>query len=301
MKIIQFLSVLLALSALTARADSALIEATAPQVSFLSAPEAERTADLVRVTTPNNSNEISGFRPKLGTFTYQAAWQGIPAAEAKIEVEGDGLHYFINVSTKTYSAIDVFYRLRYEARGVISANDFMPIKSVFDHKENSKVKLTEISYLDSGEVRSYRKKDEKDPEVMQFDPHNFMMDPFSTAFIARGIKWQKGDVKYFDVFNGKSRYLISLEALERTTIPVNGIMKNVWVISPKADNLTSRKQNNKLKSAKIYVTDDEEREVLKIASSVFIGEVSATLISYDAPTLPGETTVASNRREYFFN
>lgn len=282
---------------------SVFADNSSPLASFNTASltESEQTADLVKVSTPNYASEISDFSPKLGTFTYQAAWQGIPAAEAQVEVESDGLHYAINVSAKTYSAIDVFYRLRYDARGVLDRDDFMPLKSVYDHKENSKTRLTEISYLENGEVRSYRKRDSKDPEVMQFNPNNFMLDPFSVAFIARGIKWQLGTVKYFDVFNGKSRYLIAFEAIEKTKLPVNGTVKDVWVISPKVDNLTSKKQNKKLRSAKIYVTDDQDREVLKIASSVFIGEVSAKLISYDPPVTSGQTTVASNRLEYSVN
>jgi hypothetical protein len=272
-----------------------------PEVSFVSLKEADPTADIIKVSTPNHSNEISGFNPKLGVFTYQAAWEGIPAAEAKIELEADGLHYFVNISVKTYSAIDVFYRLRYDARGVIGAQSFMPLKSVYDHKENSKTRLTEISYLESGEVRSYRKRDSKEPEVMQFNPNNFMYDPFSMAFIARGLKWELGSKKYFDVFNGKSRYLITLEAIEKTTLSVNGSDRDVWVISPQVDNLTSRKNNKKLRSAKIYVSADADREILKISSSVFVGEVSAKLISFEPPKAPGETTLASNRLEYFLN
>lgn len=256
--------------------------------------ESSPTADLVKISTPNYVSKASNFRPKLGVSTYEAAWQGIPAAEMSVEVDTDGLHYFVNVSAKTYSAIDIFYRLRYQANGVLNAQDLLPIKSTFDQKENSRVKLTEITYLDSGEVRSYRRREDKEPEIMQFDPNNIMLDPFSAAFLSRSLDWTLGEIKKFDVFNGKSRYLITMTAVERTQLEVNGVLRNVLVISPTVDNLTSRKANKKLREARIYISDDANRDLLKIASSVFVGEVTATLTSFvESPTAYG-FTVAKN-------
>ena len=272
------------------------------EADSLTVPDSDstsKTADLVKISTPNYISDRKHFNPKLGVFTYEAAWQGIPAAEMSVEVDTDGLHYFVNVSAKTYSAIDIFYRLRYQANGVMTAQDLLPLKSTFDQKENSRARLTEITFLDSGEVRSYRKRDDKDADTMQFDPNNLMLDPFSAAFLSRALDWKLGDSKKFDVFNGKSRYLITLTAVDRIKMGVNGVTRDVWVISPVVDNLTARKANKKLREARIYVTDDADRDILKIASSVFIGEVTATLISYVPDGTAAEAIMAKNQQNIF--
>lgn len=292
----QILSISLFLSFFIAdlRAEAIDVATADSQVSEISP-----TADLVRVSTPNYTSDVRQFKPKLGVFTYEAAWQGIPAADMDVEVDTDGLHYFINVSAKTYSAIDIFYRLRYEANGILSAPDFLPLKSTFDQKENSRARITEITFMDSGEVRSYRKRADREAETMQFDPQNFMLDPFSAAFLARALDWKLGDSKKFDVFNGKSRYLITLTAVDKIQMEVNGVSRDVWVISPLVDNLTAKKANKKLREARIYVTADGDRDILKIASSVFIGEVTATLTAF-SPTIQSAGTEMARTQQNIF-
>lgn len=292
------LGALIFISALILAFFAPLKSAVAQEMANLSS-DAVTSADLVRVSTPVYPANRKNFIPKLGNFTYEAAWQGIPAADIDIEVSSDGLHYFVNVSAKTLSAIDIFYRMRYEANGVMNASDFSPLKSTFDQKENSRARITEITFMNSGEVRSYRKRKDKDAEIMQFDPKNFMLDPFSAIFLARSLDWKLGDVKKFDVFNGKSRYLITLTAVEKTSMEVNGVTRDVWVISPAVDNLTAKKANKKLREARIYITDDSNRDVVKIASSVFIGEVTATLKSFSDYSSSATTTMAKTGQDIF--
>ena len=90
---------------------------------------------------------------------------------------------------------------------------------------------------------------------------------------------------------------ITLTAIDKVQMEVNDVQKTVFVIRPTVKNLTNPEANKKLREAKIYVTDDKDREILKIASDVFIGTVTTKLISYtpDRSTVteaPGTTTVA---------
>ena len=61
---------------------------------------------------------------------------------------------------------------------------------------------------------------------------------------------------------------------------VNGEMRDVWVIEPSVKKLNTSKQNNKLRSAKMYVTADKKREILEIDSEVFIGSVRTRLVGF---------------------
>lgn len=75
------------------------------------------TADLVKVSTPIYTPEFTDFSPALGTYSYDVSWQGIPAAGATITVSRDNGRYRVIVQARTYSGIDIFYKLRYRARG----------------------------------------------------------------------------------------------------------------------------------------------------------------------------------------
>ena len=226
------------------------------------------------------------FDPPLGTYTYEVSWQGIPAASATITVERDGDKYRIGTKAKTFSGIDMFYKLRYRALGVIDGDSLTPIRTEIEHRENSRVKSTQIDYLSSGQIYSVHATAGRGATVKVLDTKNFTLDPFSASFLARGIEWTVGKTAHFDVFNGRSRYLISLTAESLQTIEADGVEREVFVIVPQVKNLDDDTTSKKLRRAEIFVTADSRREILKIKSSVFIGAVSTTLEHFEPNPLP---------------
>lgn len=238
----------------------------------------------INVSTPIYKPSFQEFDPPLGTYVYETSWQGIPAAEVSVSVAKDGPHYHIVTSAKTYSGIDLLYKLRYTAEGLIDRDDLTPIKTIINHRENSKEKKYEISFLENGAISSVRTQKGEVKETT-FDPGNFTLDPFAAAFLARSLDWNVGDSRYFDTFNGKSRYLITLTAQEKVKMKVNGEQKEVFIIVPKVKKLTEHEKIQKLREAKIYVTADSSRDILQIVSSVFIGSVTTKLETF-TPQLP---------------
>lgn len=255
--------------------------------------------ELVKIRTPVLRPETAEFKPMLGSYTYSVSWEGIPAAELVTTVSQDGLNYRITANARTYSAIDLFYKLRYQAEGLISAVDYSPLKTTISHKENSRNKFTEIIFRPEGDVEAVRINHKSDEvRTLRFDPENFMLDPFAAAFLARSVDWETGKQVEFDTFNGQSRYLITLTALEKTRLEVNDVDRDVWVISPTVRNLTNTEQDSKLRKAKIYLTADKARDVLRIVSSVFIGSVYTELESIrPAPTSYFIPRYAGNKQD----
>jgi len=255
------------------------------------------TADQLEVVTPLYKPEFSEFEPPLGTYNYVVSWEGIPAANAQISVDQDEMYYKLSASARTYSGIDIFYKLRYRAEGLLSSYDLAPVKTTIDNQENSNKKKVEIKFLDDGGIEAIRTKEgDPDTTVLKFNPNNFMLDPFGAAFLARSLHWEKGETKTFDTFNGKSRYLISLTCEDKVSMKINGEDRDVWVISPKVSNLTSSKSNDKFRSAQIYVTADKSREIIQIVSKVFIGSVTTKLISFEPSNHPAPLTRVARHR-----
>jgi hypothetical protein len=245
--------------------------------------------ELVKITTPRYTPALSKFKPRLGTYHYAVGWEGINAASCAVTIERAGDAYVVDASARTYSGVDLLYKLRYEAVGTISANDLTSRRLSIDHRENSRQKRIEISFAPNlGAIHATRGSGENDPnpKTVDFEPYNFTLDPIGAVFLARSLDWQIGDTKHFDVFNGKSRYFISLTALKKTTISHQGQQRPVIVITPQVRNVTTTKPRSKLREAFIYVTDDEHRDVLRIESSVFIGRVITELESFSPADAP---------------
>ncbi len=256
------------------------------------------TPDMVQVSTPVYQPAYSEFAPEFGTYTYTVSWQGIPAATLKFSCAPDGLYYRMVATAQTWSGVDLVYKMRYRAEGSISAIDFLPVKTTIQQKENSRQKYTEIDFKGDGEVYAYRKTNEEEPKQLLFKPDNFMLDPFSAAFIARSLHWEVGETKEFDTFNGKSRYLISLTATEKTVLRYNGEDRDVFVIVPRVTNLVNQQQSKKLRAAKIYLTADSKREIIKLVSEVFIGSVTTSMDSFEPlPNARAGMTLASSIRD----
>ena len=239
--------------------------------------------ELVKITTPRYSPENPTFAPRLGVYEYSVGWEGINAASCSVTIDRRGDSYVVDAAARTYSGVDLLYRLRYEAIGTISARDLTSINLSIDHQENSRRKNIEINFAPQlRSIHAVRSKGTLDPDkkTLSFETDNFTLDPIAATFLARSLDWQIGDTKHFDVFNGKSRYFISLTALERKTIRYKGETRPVIVITPQVRNLTTTKPRSKLRQAFIYVSDDAHREVLRIESSVFIGRVITELDSF---------------------
>jgi hypothetical protein len=243
--------------------------------------------DLVKVTTPLYRPNKQVFHPKFGVYEYSVGWEGINAASCAVTISKKDGAYIVDAAARTYTGVDLLYKLRYEAIGTISAEDFSSISLSIDHRENSRKKNIEMSFQPGqGQITATRGKgaDDPDKKTVSFSPNNLTLDPIGAAFLARSLDWNIGDTKHFDVFNGKSRYFISLSAIRRETINYKGEKRPVIVISPQVRNLTTTKPRAKLREAFIYVSDDQHRDVLRIVSSVFIGSVITELESFTPQT-----------------
>lgn len=259
------LAATLALGTMTARADDYI------------APH------LVKVSTPLYAAQTKKFRPRLGTYEYTVSWQGIPAASCTLTVAERNGKYQIEAAARTYSGVDLLYRLRYVATGTLDASTMQSESLVINHDENSRHKNIEMHFEDSGEkITAVRSKGPEDPDKkhVSFEPNNMTLDPIGAAFLARTLPWEVGQSRDLDVFNGKSRYFITLTAVEKTSVMHQGELRKVIVITPRVRNLSTTKPRSKLREAFIYVTDDEQHEVLKIVSSVFIGSVTTEMESF---------------------
>ncbi len=239
--------------------------------------------DEVEITTPVYSPKPDTFEPRFGQYTYTVTWQGVPAGTLELNLEQNGMNYQIKASARTNRFVDFFYKLRFNTEALVAKDTLYPKNSAYNSRENHRRQNTEITFLPNGEIESVHEDRRGNVKKIRFNPDNFTLDPFSAVFLALSLEWDVGDTRQFDTFTGKNRYLIELTAIEKTDIRVRGTTYEAIVISPRVKNLGDKnasEDDDRLHEARIYVSTDPSRKILRISSDVFVGSIDTTMVSF---------------------
>ncbi len=230
-----------------------------------------------------------------GVYDYDIAWQGLPIATGRIEVqsEHDLTEPVIKVTADCWSArgMSWLYNLKHRTESVFYSSSFQPVRFLTTQVENSRENISAVNFLTDGHVQSRRWKNGKPNGEDDFTTENPIMDPVTATFLARSLPFDVGSEVAFDVYNGKHRFLIKMKLDARERIKVGTELRDAYRIIPTVEKLTDPEGGKKFKSATLWVSADDRRDVLKIESRVLIGRVTAMLRSYapagsDSPATP---------------
>lgn len=238
-------------------------------------PQAEHPSQVTVTTQTFVPDE--DFILALGRYNYTVAWQGIPVAKAWIDVNRENGKVLVDAGAKTNPVVDLLYELRYEAKGLLNGSTLSPDYMTILQSENSKKKYTRITFDPKNIHSEVARLDKESRYTLDFVRNNFTLGPMSGALLARSLKWKVGQSRDFDIFNGKSRYLITFTCDRLEKMKVLGEQREVFVFKPKVFNLSKDGIADKLRQAEIYITADNNRDIVKIKSEVFVGSVSAKL------------------------
>lgn len=238
-----------------------------------------------------------------GTYHYSVEWEGIPVAKAEVEIKeplGDSAQELVEVSTntKTSGLVSAFYRMKHHSESVFKKDDYQPVKFTSYQRENSKKKYRNVHFEDDGRVVSERWKKGKEKTKIQFESDNAVFDPISAAFLARSLDLEEGKEISFDVYNGKHRFLIGFSVKGKERVKVGREWHQAFKVIPSVTKLTDSEGEQKLRSAALWISADEEREILKLESKVWIGSVTAEFEKFESaePTV-AEPAIAENDTE----
>lgn len=240
----------------------------------------KRSLEEIKVVTPRYSPS-STITPHRGLFKYDVEWEGIPVASASIEIKDNANITTIETHAKSARLIDLLYELRYLARGELDRTTLTPLTTFIDHRENSKQRLTNVSFLPDGLINSVIAKVNKgEQSTYSFKSDNQTFDPFSSAVMAQSLPWDLGQSRKFDVFDGKNRYVITLKCTKKATRYILGKKTPVLIFEPKVFDENNNTKAAKLRRATITFTDDEFRDLVELDSEVFIGSIRASISSF---------------------
>jgi len=237
------------------------------------------------ISTPKYSPSMESFHPPLGTYLFSITWGKVQAGKATIDVTRDQDFYTIHVLAKTQNTVNKFYKLRFKGETKLSADKLVPLKATMFQSSSKRAKETEITFHDKGEIESVRHKfkDEtkKKTEIRKLKTENFTLDPASAVFIVRSLEWEEGISRQFDIFDGKSRHLVTITCTGQEKKDVLGEKRDTWVLVPKIQNITKGEEPPEVSAIRVYLSTDKAKEILIIEGDVFMGKVITRLESFE--------------------
>lgn len=253
----------------------------------------------IKVHTASYQARNTNF--ELGIYEYDVKWQGITVASARVEVgESSESSFKVEATAETAKVISLFYKLNFESESTFENKSLKPIHFRTFQKENSREKLREVFFSPDGLIKTKYTNNGKIHEPTEFKTSNSTFDPISAAFLARSLPVKVGTKRKFDIFNGKHRYLIELEVEALETISFKGEEVRAFRVRPSVQKLTDTEGEKRLKYARIWISTDERRDVLKIESQILVGKVSAVLNNFRSrPSTPQPILIADKSLDQY--
>jgi len=239
----------------------------------------------------------------LGSYDYEVAWEGIPVGIATVRVgtthRGGKKMLDVEATARSGGIVSLFYKLRHRSESIFSAHELKPSAFLSEQTENSRFTNLAITFSPNGVVSARITKgklnSEGNTEEVSFKSDNATFDPISAAFLARSLPLDSAQDVSLDVFNGKDRYLITLHALGRERIAVEGKEYDAFKIQPSVQKLTDTEGEKRVRRVYLWLSTDH-RDVLKVESQVRLGAVSAKLVRF-VPDTAAEPGVARAQRD----
>lgn len=236
----------------------------------------------------NDEPEEAGrYQPRYYPFAdgervlYQASWNGIPIAKAKIHTSlvwrGGKKFYQVKVRARTFKYLDPFWKMRDSIESIFEADTLRPHRYTFRQRENRK--RIDTTALYDHESKKWVVRRQKRHKVRQFE---FMsrntLDPISATYFVRSIDFEVGDRIQLEVFGGKSRYLVILDVVGEERIRVKAGLFNAYKIIPRVINLSRSGYARRVRQVTVWMSADQKRRPLRIISDVFIGSVYIEMV-----------------------
>lgn len=221
-----------------------------------------------------------------GHLEYRVAWNGIPAAAARVAIRpGDlsgRLSYEIEAAVRTNTFVDLFWRFRGTAKATFFANGLQPLHFVYERETRDVRQVTWITFdLDQPRARGVAIKGERRRELTIEGAD--IVDPITAVFRAELSNAKPGDTLRYEIFTGESQYrvLLSIAGPDSVEVPAGRfsalrVVPQVWKIGRDA------RLDPRLQHATIWVADTSVRTLLRIRSEVFIGALTLDLVKLEA-------------------
>ena len=219
-------------------------------------------------------------------LTFGLRWQSIPAGTAQLtvlpvtDVDGQSaLHFRVEASSNGF--VDVFYKVRDRVDSYVTPDMGKSLLYVKKQREGSYKRDITVKFLwDKGRAQySNVINGPKEPIVIL--PGTF--DPLSVFYAFRLMDIGEGTVVRRPVTDGVKCVIGQATVVGRETVTVPAGTFDTYLVEPDLEHVGGVFKKSKNAKLKVWVTADERRIPVKVASRVVVGNFYAELEQLSAP------------------
>jgi hypothetical protein len=221
--------------------------------------------------------------PRSLHASYHFGWAGFTAATAEARFIKRGDRFQLDGTAHTIGLARALWKMDATHHAVADARRLRPISMSQVESIRSKKIDTKLAFTSTGvtRIRTDSKAGKTPPKPKQTHLAN-LFDLHSSLLYIRSQALRQGDVQRIVVYPAASPYLATITVLGREKLSIRAGTFNTIKLDLKLKKVNKKGElepHRKFRRSTIWISDDQDRMLLRIEAQIFVGTVFAELRS----------------------
>ncbi len=247
-----------------------------------------RAEDWQATVTPTAPGAFPMLRPLRATYKF--GWSALDAATAEIDfsTSKDGL-LKLELKARTVGLVRSLWRMDCQQTASCQVATLRPVSAQQTEIYKDQTLQTKLDFGPEGVARLRESKPpDKNPARTKYFKFSPIFDLHSALLFVRSQPLRSGDVLRLVVYPATDPYLAEIAVSGRETIEVGKEQRRSIKLGVKLHRITKKlelESHKKFKRATVWMSDDGDRLLLKIAAEISVGSVWAEMetVEFAAP------------------
>ncbi len=223
--------------------------------------------------------------PRSYVARYDFGWSGVKAGSGTFNFERAGQRAVLVAQLKTSGMPRRLWQIDASHQAIADLTRLRPISVVQKEVYRSQTQETRLLFSPQGVTKQTR----ESPEQKEFLKPKTVSEPgaldlLMTVLVARSQPLRQGEVLRCVVFPSNAAFLAEIQVLgrEKVTVPAGAYDAiKLELRLKKIGKAGELERHAKFKSGTIWLSDDQDRLIVRVAVEVFVGSVWAELQGVD--------------------
>ena len=249
-------------------------------LGFLPSQETRGATDWPSTLTHDTRGNFPDLRPGHATYVY--GWSGITAGTSEVSFRrGEQQTFVLEGKGRSVGLARILWRFDLTYRSVVNAQTLRPLETHQVETARGKRIETTLKFSNEGVDSRRLEGNRATPTVKDFALEN-LYDLQSVFVYLRSQPLRDHSVYRMAVYPANSAYVATVTVLGREHLRVRPGNYNAIKMDLNLQRVNKKNElepHRKFKRATIWLSDDNDRVILRIESQIFVGTVTAELQS----------------------
>jgi Protein of unknown function (DUF3108) len=249
-------------------------------LGFFPSQETRGGTDWASTLTHDPRGNFPDLRPGHATYVY--GWSGITAGTSEVSFRhGEQQTFVLDGKGRSVGLARILWRFDLSYRSVTNAQTLRPLETYQVETARGKRIETNLKFSNEGVNSSRLEGNRATPTVKDFALEN-LNDLQSVFLYLRSQPLRDHSVYRVAVYPANSTYVATVTVLGREHLRVRSGSYNAIKMDLKLQRVNKKNElepHRKFKRATIWLSDDNDRVLLRVESQIFVGTVTAELQS----------------------